>query len=255
MSAPKNEVGKKALVTGASEGIGRAIALELARQGYQVRGVARNAERLADLARELGPAALPPLVADLAKEAGAVKVSTELETGGYDLLVNNAGYSVYGAFFATPLVANRAVLEVNVVALMALAHAFLKSAKPGAALVNVASTLSYFTMAKQGTYCATKHFVRSFSNSLWYEQRSRGVYVQCLCPGATRTLFNSRAGGSQPVPDAIAQTPEQVAALCVRELRRRKRPVVVSGFKNQLMIWIFRFLPERWGVLALGQIE
>ena len=248
--------GKKALVTGASEGIGRAIALELAREGCQVRGVARGLSRLEDLARELGPLALPPIAADLSEEAGIVKISTELQSGGYDVLVNNAGYSVYGKFFEVPLQKSQGVTRVNIDSLVALSHAFLARAKSGAALVNVASTLSYMTMAKQGVYCATKHFVRSFSDSLWYEQRPRGIYVQCLCPGATTTLFSERAGGdANEAPGAISQTADQVARLCVAEIVRRKNPVVVSGWINRLMVTLTRILPERRVVEILGRLK
>lgn len=237
----------KALVTGAGSGIGRAIATALAAAGYSVTAVGRREDRLKDVVRALGPGH-DHLAADLATADGLQAVTDRLTEAPYTLLVNNAGTAVHGGFAETPLQDSLAVLDLNCRAVVTLAHAFLARARPGAALVNVSSTLGFTPKPGLGVYSATKAFVTSFSESLWHEQKARGVHVLALCPGVTAT--ESQQAGD--VPAWLVQTPEDVAARALRALRDREGPTVVSGRHNAVLTAVTGLLPRRTAVSLLG---
>src|SRR5581483_3536813 len=229
---------KKVLITGASEGIGRVFARKLASEGFQVKGVARNEARLKGLMAELGTGAHSYLTADLSTKEGIDKVSAELAGNHYDLLINNAGIGIYGKFYETPLSKLQAMTRLNCDAVTALSHAFLNKAQKGDALINVASGLAFLHMAGAGLYSATRSFVATFSETLWYEQRKRGIYVMGLCPGVTATNFHTRSGGGKDdvPPKAITQTPEQVVDKALKALKKRNKPIVLSGAANTFMV-------------------
>ncbi|MFE3557304.1 SDR family NAD(P)-dependent oxidoreductase [Streptomyces sp. NPDC059193] len=232
----------RALVTGASEGIGYAIARELAAAGYAVTGAARGEERLRAVIDALGPGH-SALVADLATEDGRKRVVQAVQRTPFDVLVNNAGTATEGPFADVPLDSAAAMLDLNCHAVVTLAHAFLAGARPGDALVNVSSTLAFAPMPHLSVYSATKAFVTSFSESLWHEQKARGVYVMGFCPGMTAT--RSQPHQNNDVPAGLVQTPEQVAAAALSALRRRAQPTVISGTKNALFAAAARTLPRR----------
>ncbi|TDQ05336.1 SDR family NAD(P)-dependent oxidoreductase [Labedaea rhizosphaerae] len=238
---------KRALVTGASAGIGRAFAAALAAAGYTVTAVARRADRLAELLSEMGPGH-DHLVADLSTADG-VRATTDLLTREhYTVLVNNAGTAVHGDFAATPLDDSLAVLDLNCRAVVALAHAFLAGAEPGAALVNVSSTLGHTPKPGMSVYSATKAFVTSFSESLWHEQKARGVHVFALCPGVTATESQQ----ADDVPSWLVQTPQEVVAHAIDALAHRKGPTVVSGRRNAVLTTVTRLLPRTAALALLG---
>ncbi|HEX7928474.1 MAG TPA: SDR family NAD(P)-dependent oxidoreductase [bacterium] len=242
----------RALVTGASEGIGRVFALRLARDGYAVTAVARNEARLQSLMAELGPGH-DYRVADLADPAHIAALGEHLARVRCNLLVNNAAFGIYGDFARVPLPELQRLLRLNVDALVALSHAFLRQAQAGDALVNVSSILAFLPMPLNGIYAATKAFVTSFSESLWQQQRPRGVYVLGLCPGGTATLFHERAGAGTRSAGGAVQTPEQVVEAAMRALRSRRSPTVVSGWHNRLFVFATRLLPRKWVVSAMGR--
>jgi short-subunit dehydrogenase len=135
---------KTALVTGASSGIGAVFSRELAREGYTVTCVARSRDKLESLVKELG-SGHRVLVADLADRNQLQRVAADVESTGYSLLVNNAGYGLYGRFEEIPLDRQEHLMTVNMNALVRLSHAFLKKAGSGDALINVSSALSLLT--------------------------------------------------------------------------------------------------------------
>ncbi len=221
---------KTALVTGASSGIGAAFARELARDGYAVTCVARSEDKLRDLMRELG-SGHRILAADLADRDQLQRVAADVETTGYSLLVNNAGYGIYGRFEEISLDRQENLMTVNMNALVRLSHVFLKKAAPGDALINVSSALSLLSYPGGAVYAATKAFVTTFTESLWFENKDRGVYVMALLPGVTSTSFHAiatggRAGTGQSMP---SYPPEVVVKRALAALKARKRPSVISG--------------------------
>ncbi len=245
---------KKALVTGASEGIGKVFAKALAQEGYLITAVARNEARLNALVKELG-AEHSAIAADLSTESGQAKVAAALEAGHFDLLVNNAGVGTSGGFLDHSIEKQKAMLRLNCEALTSLSYAFLKNAKSGDALINVSSTLAFLPMPSLGLYSATKAFVTSFTESLWFEQKKRGIYVMGLCPGITATSFQVNAGGrTEDVPASLAQTPEQVVAVALKALKTRTKPTVISGTQNSFFVALSRLLPRRSTVSMMGKM-
>ena len=187
-------MGNKALVTGASGGIGKAIADSLAKAGWEVTLVARSEDKLKQNVAALGTSHRY-VVADLSQSDGIKKVADELAQTKYQLLVNNAGVGVSGRFEQASMAKNLEMMRLNMDALVTLCHAYLQSAQKGDALINVSSTLAYLSFPGSSLYAATKAFVTNFSDGLWYENKARGVFVTALCPGVTETDFHTASGG------------------------------------------------------------
>lgn len=244
----------KALVTGASEGIGRAFSKQLAAQGYELTVVARNEKRLAEFVKEISGARHQILVADLSTNSGIEKVTRDIRENHYDVLINNAGFGVYGRFDQASLEKLQEMLRLNCQALVVLSHAYLQGAKAGDALLNVSSTLAFLPMPFLSVYSATKAFVTSFSESLWYEQKEKDVFVMGLCPGITSTNFHDRAGGKgHDMPSYLTQTPDQVATIGLRALSRRCKPTVICGASNFMAASATRLITRSATVRMIGR--
>ncbi len=244
---------KKALVTGASEGIGRAFAKKLSQEGFLVTAVARNSVRLQELIKELG-VNHDSVVADLTDPVELKKISDLLENGKFDLLINNAGMGVSGGFYKNDLLKQKKMMKLNCDALVELSYRFLKNAKSGDALLNVGSVLSFIALPSSPIYSATKAFVASLTESLWFEQKARGVFVTCLCPGITQTEFQKRAGmENMEFPKAMTQTAEEVVEIAMKALNKRANPIVLCGVKNSLMAAMPRLLSKKFAVTLAGK--
>lgn len=237
---------KRALVTGASSGIGREFAVQLAAAGYHVVGVARREDRLKELVEELPGNEHSYLVADLATESEVQVVADEMANKRYNLFINNAGLSVFEPFYESELAQQQKILDVNCGALMSLAHAFLRQSERGDALINLSSIVAYLPTPAQPMYSASKAFIASFSECLWEEHRERGVYVMGLCPGMTKTEFINQATGGeedfQTLPAAMVQTTDQVVSEALTALAKRKKAIIVPGRVNRIMMQMPRFL-------------
>ena len=245
---------KRALVTGASEGIGNTFARRLAQDGFIVTAVARNESKLKELIKQLGEKHRY-LVADLSTDAGQRAIAKEVENQHYNLLINNAGVGVQGQFAESSIDKQLAMVRLNCEAVVVLSHSFLNQAKKGDALVNVSSALAFNPFPNMGLYAATKAFVTSFSESLWYEQKERGVFVMDFCPGITSTNFQVSAGGKmEDLPKNLAQTPETVVDNALKALAHRQRPTVVSGVKNLIFASMFRVMPRKSLVKMMGKM-
>lgn len=237
----------KALVTGASGGIGRAFATTLAANGYAVTAVARREDKLHELMAELGPGH-DYLVADLATPEGLLATAELVRESQYTLLVNNAGTATHGDFSTTSLDAALVTLDLNCRAVITLAHAFLTEAESGSTLVNVSSTMGLTPKPGMSVYSASKAFVESFSAALWYEQRARGVQVLALLPGVTVT----ESQAAEDVPKWLVQTPQQVVDRTLAAVARRSGPTVLTSRANTLFTNIIRLLPRRAGLAIMA---
>src|SRR5258708_20992954 len=221
---------QKILITGASDGIGLEIAKLLAQKGHQLTLAARNKEKLEKAIETLAGKGHGSLVSDLSKRQEVNQLANHISENHYHVLVNNAGVGMYGRFEEMSLESQLNMMELNMVALTVLANSFIKTAKEGDSLVNVASTLGTTSYPGAAVYAATKAFVTNFSEALWWENKKRGIYVLGFSPGVTHTNFHKASGGSQELfPKAITQEPGQVATELVRALEKRKKPKVVSG--------------------------
>ena len=240
------------MVTGASEGIGREVSRELAADGYGIVAVARNQARLDELLEELEGSGHTKIQADLCSDEDVARVSAELGSRHHHVLVNNAGAGGYGRFHEQDPELIERIQQLNIGALVQLAHAFLHQAREGDALVNLSSVLAFTPLPGQAVYAASKSFVTSFSDSLWHENRPRGVFVTGVCPGVTLTKFNQRAGGSDAnIPKLLTQSSQQVARFVVKRLRSRRKPATVAGLANRMLVFATR-LVTRKTVLAIS---
>jgi short-subunit dehydrogenase len=237
---------KRALVTGASSGIGREFAVQLASLGYSVIGVARREDRLKELVGGLAGDGHTYIVADLGTQDGVQAVMHELQRERVNLLINNAGLSVLEPFYKSELSAQHNILSVNCESLMMLAHAFLRQSEQGDALINLSSIVAFLPTPAQPMYSASKAFIASFSECLWEEHRKRGVYVMGLCPGVTETEFIISATGGeadgQTLPQAMIQTTTEVVGEALRALSARKKAIIVTGWINRVLLLMPRFL-------------
>lgn len=245
---------KRALVTGATGGLGREFAQQLAADGWRITAVGRQATALDELCSTLPGEGHAGLAADLETAAGMDLVAGHLRTVHHTLLVNNAGFGLYGAFDALPLDRQRAMIRLNCEALTVLAHAFLEVATPGDTLLNVASTLGFTSMPYGATYAATKAFVIGLSQGLWDQQRKRGVHVFALCPGATHTPFHANAGATEasPFPPIAFQQAAEVVRVARRAIAARRGATKVSGVLNKLLVASGRLLPRTWLIQIMG---
>jgi short-subunit dehydrogenase len=252
------------LVTGASAGIGAAIARIYASHGYDVALTARRADRLERLAEEIrlrhGVETLV-IPADLA-EAGAVdRLLAEIEAHGreVDALVNNAGYGLPGRYANTQWADQAAFLQVLLVAVCELCHKTF----PGmlerrfGRVVNVASLAGLVPGTAGATlYGATKAFLVRFSQSLHLEGAAAGVHVSALCPGFTFSEFHDVAGNreqvSRDIPPWLWLGADEVAAAGY-EAAEANRPICVPGAPNKAVAAIAKLVPDEWALALIAR--
>ncbi|MEX2501388.1 MAG: SDR family oxidoreductase [Trueperaceae bacterium] len=249
---------RRVLVTGASSGIGRELALAFARRGDALILHGRDEERLRDAADAARTEAtsrghdLPAPVAiagDLASPGGVDELLDRAETaGGVDVLVNNAGFGTYGRFDAPATAADDDLVQVNVVAAMRLAKALLPEMvqRNRGGVLNVASTAAFQPGPLSAAYYASKAYLLHLSEAIAVELRDTDVTVSALCPGPTRSAFHERAAMG---PARLVRTPglfleaREVAEAGVRGFERGRR-VVVPGVMNKIGAWSLPRLPR-----------
>lgn len=254
MSRSATREADTALVTGASAGIGRALAKEFAGQGHDLVLVARREERLRSLADEIEvehgiePVIIPM---DLTDEDAPGRLFEALEERdiALDALVNNVGVGTYGRFGDGDLADQRTQLRLNVEVLVELTHRFLDDRTAGKVL-NVGSLAGFAPGPLLAGYYASKAYVNSFSEALAVEHRDSEIDVTVVCPGPVDTEFQERAGmGDSAVGTVFSHTPEEVAASGYAGLSAGK-VVVIPGLPMKLLYLLLRLSPRRlrrWG--------
>jgi short-subunit dehydrogenase len=247
----------RALVTGASSGIGREVASQLAAAGTELVLVARDAGRLqalADSLHETTGVRAEVLAADLSAPVARAAVERRLAASDapVDLLVNNAGFGTAGPFAELPVGREEQQVQLNVVAVQRLTSAVLPGmlTRGEGAILNIASVAAFLPTAESATYGATKAFVRSFSDALHDELAGTGVTVTASMPGFTRTEFQERSGWEEQsnVPAFAWLTAEQVArdSLAGAALGRAR---VVPGVGYKALVGAAQVVPDgarRW---------
>jgi short-subunit dehydrogenase len=247
---------KKALITGASGGIGLETARQLAKQNYRVTLVARNRDRLEKALSSLDGSDHDMLVADLNDTNDLHLLTDHLKKVKYDVLINNAGTGLYGRFIDIQLDEQINSMNLNMQSLVSLSHAYLQRAVAGDALVNVASLLAHSSLPGGSVYAGTKSFVANFSESLWYEFKPKGIYVAGFNPGAAKTEFHAHAGRQTgDFPEFVLSSVEDVARELVEALHKRRKPRIVQGWKNRFMLFGMKFLSRAAAVGIMGRIS
>lgn len=242
-------------VTGASRGIGRALALEFAREGARLVLVARSIERVNRLRDEIQAdgrevLAIPCDVTE--REAVETAIRRTIETfGGLDILVNNAGIGLYSDLATVPMEDFERLMRLNVWApLYAIQAALPQFEKQGHGhLINVSSILGRLDYPWMGAYCASKHAVNSISNALRMELRDKNIEVMTVCPGRVLTDFQANAIKYKeivnPAKPTLPMTPEAVARAVVRGAWKHRREVVLPR-----AAWLLIALQQFWPDLA-----
>ncbi len=240
------------VITGATEGIGRAFAEEFARDGHNLVLVSRDKAKLAQTAAELSrshPVEVRIAAQDLTTTEGCAGVEQAVRRFGFyaDVLVNNAGVMASGFFQDADPAAMRRMIDLNVRAVVDLTSRFLPGmlARGHGGVLNVASLMGYMPVPYEAVYAASKAFMLSFSKAVAYETMGTGVTVSVVAPGVVSTGLHVKAGGqnSRYLLWFPPWTPEQVAELAYRRFKRGWS-VTLPGIGNRIGALIVRFVPD-----------
>lgn len=241
---------KTTLITGASSGIGEAFARRLALENHNLVLVARSENKLHELCDELmleHKITAHYIALDLIDYEADRRLFDETEKHGLEIdwLINNAGFGSMGDFAELELERELEMISLNVQALVAVTHRYLKQMRErggGGTIINVSSSASFQPVPYMATYAATKAFVTSFSEAIAEENRPFGITVTALCPGPTETNFFN-VSGVEPFQAKGMQTPEEVVETALNGVRRGK-PQVISGWTNYLGAKLGNFVPN-----------
>ena len=245
--------GKTALVTGASSGIGAALARQLAGRGSDLVIVARRQAELETLAAEVRArhgVAVEVIVLDLGAPTAAAELFARTEGAGrvIDVVINNAGFGEHQYFVEQKWARVAQQLQLNIVTLTEVSHRFgqAMAARGRGHLMNVASIGAYTPSPYYATYSATKAFVRDFTEAIAFELAPRGVRVCSVCPGLVITEFHMVSGQTLPgwMKRFAAMSADRCAGIALRALFGGRRNVV-TGVSNKLNMWLLRFMPRR----------
>ncbi len=259
-SAPKAR--QVVVITGASAGIGAALARVFAAHGHDLVLIARREAKLDALADEIAAAGhVRPLVlpVDLARPDAVSRITSQLAAHGLEpqYIVNNAGFGLVGEAAQLDRADQLAMIDLNIRVLTELSLAFIDTlSRLHGGILNVASVAGFLPGPAMAVYYATKAYVLSFSEALNYELKPHGVRVTALCPGPVPTEFQARAGLPDVSPpngeglaqavgsNALTRSAEEVAKAGYAGLVRGRR-VVIPGFGNKVVVLAIRLLPRR----------
>jgi short-subunit dehydrogenase len=249
------EQSQYALITGASSGIGLELSKIAAKFGMNLILVARNERSLTELKirlEELYSIEVKLFICDLSEVHAADKVITFLQSSGLepDILINNAGFGLYGPFDETDVMKENQMMQVNIVVLTQLSKYIYKQMKSRnhGCIMNVSSVAGFMPGPLMAVYYASKTYVLSFSQALANEAKGSGVTVTVLCPGPTKSNFETNAFlGSSMLFKSFGNLPD---AATVAEFGFKKmlqgKIIAIQGGGNRFMIFLTRFFPHTW---------
>jgi uncharacterized protein len=243
-----------ALITGASSGIGKAFAQQLAARNTNLVLVARSEEKLYQLTKELAENShihIEVIVKDLTEPHAAQAVFDAIQAKGLtiDLLINNAGFGDYGDFASSEGEKQVKIVQLNILALVDLTHKFLPlmRQRQSGSIINVSSITAFQPMPYLSVYAASKAFIVSFSQALWAENRPYGIRVLVTCPGPIETNFFSAANFPPILAGNREQmfTSEEVVQQSLKALDNWQPAVVIGDIKTQLRTILARVVPRK----------
>lgn len=235
----------KALITGASSGIGRDMARELAKRGCDLILVARRLNRLEEIKNEITGVSVETIECDVSTEENCIKLYNSVKDKGVDMLVNNAGFGLAGEFLSTDLNKELNMIKTNVVAVHMLTKLFLKdfAEKDRGIILNVASSAAYMAGPYLSTYYATKNYVRRLTEAVYRElkEKNSNVSVSVLCPGPVNTEFNDVAN----VKFALKGLSSEYVARYAIEKALKGKLYIIPGLQMKLGVFLLRFIPNK----------
>lgn len=235
----------KALITGASSGIGRDMARELAKRGCDLILVARRVNRLEEIKNEITGVSVETIGCDVSTEENCTKLYNSVKDKGVDMLVNNAGFGLAGEFLSTDINKELNMIKTNVVAVHMLTKLFLKdfAEKDRGIILNVASSAAYMAGPYLSTYYATKNYVRRLTEAVYRElkEKNSNVSVSVLCPGPVNTEFNDVAN----VKFALKGLSSEYVARYAIEKALKGKLYIIPGLQMKLGVFLLRFIPNK----------
>lgn len=238
-----------ALITGSSKGIGKSLAINLAKKGYNLLLVARSGEILDELKDKIQSSynvVVHTLAVDLSEVDAASRVHAWCLPYNVSILINNAGYGLWGKFENLSLKEQMNMLQLNMNTLVELTYYLMPLLKQHkeAYIMNIASTAAYQAVPTLGLYSASKAFVLSFSRALAFELKGT-INVTCICPGPVETGFAERAGVSvlNKMAEKFNMQPDDVADIAIRGMFD-KQIEVIPGLTNKITAFANRLLPK-----------
>ena len=244
----------KALITGASSGIGKNMVYVLANKGIDLILVARNKDELLKIKANV-KVNVEVIELDLLKEKNVFKLYEMCKDRNIDILINNAGFGLFGLFTETDLARELEMIDLNIKAYHILTKLFLKDfvEKDNGYILNVASSAGFMAGPRLSTYYATKNYVLKLTMAINEELRQSGsnVVVSALCPGPVNTNFNKVAHGEFSIKEA---SPKYVAEYAINKLFKKKM-IIIPTFRIKLGIFLLRILPYRIQLIYCYHIQ
>jgi short-subunit dehydrogenase len=243
--------GKRALVTGASSGIGAEIARILAGKGVSLVLVARREDLLREVEKTCAGVSVDIVPYDLGAPKAALAVWTKaVAAGPIDIVINNAGFGYHRRFEDADIERDREMLQLNITTLVELSKLFVQSrddARGRQYLLNVGSIAAYQSTPNFAVYAATKAFVRNFTEALAAEYAGTNLSITCLTPGGTKTEFHAIAGAGEYsfIAKKSMMSAEKCAQLAIAAMEKGKRNII-TGFINKVSCFGVRLVPRRF---------
>jgi short-subunit dehydrogenase len=234
----------KALVTGASSGIGRDISVILSKKGYDLILVARRMEKLEELKHTLSTD-VRTICLDLSKEEACFALYEQVKNEDIDILINNAGFGIFGLFDMIDIHDELRLIDTNIKAVDILTKLFLRDfkRKDSGYILNVASSAAFLPGPLLSSYYASKAYVLRLTQAIFEELRREGskVYIGSLCPGPVDTEFNQTANVKMSLKGLTSQ---YVADYAIRQMFKR-RLTIIPGTAMKLAAFFEKFVPEK----------
>jgi len=243
---------KYAMVTGASKGIGRSMAIALAKRKMNLLLIARSSNELIALQQDIKSqygVEVNVLPIDLSLPGSPKQVLGWIQQNNYPIqvLINNAGYGLWGKFAELDLAEQLAMCQLNMTSIVSLCHLLLPvlSNEKQAYILNVSSTAAYQAVPTLAIYSATKAFVLSFTRAFRFELKDGPVSVSCLSPGPVDTGFAHRAGldAFNKMAEKFNMRPDEVAEIAIKGMLAKKSEII-PGFTNIISVYANRILPK-----------
>lgn len=241
---------KTVLLTGASSGIGKETAYVFAKNKYNLILVARRKERLQEIKQDIEnkyKVSVQVIAMDLSNLDSAENLVQQLQQTKIDVLINNAGFGLYGDFLMEDSKQEEKMLTLNIITLTKLTRLFAdKMVKNGGGnIINIASTAAFQPVPTLATYSASKSYVLNFSEAIAFELKPKNVFVTAICPGATQSEFGKVAGFDDNANFFKGIPSSKDLANFIFKSMKKKKTVAIRGLKNKLMVFSERFAPRK----------